>query len=154
MEQMFRTQSSHQCVLHEVVGRFDIAGQRARIAPQSRNGRLHLLSKLSQATHLCVSLRPVVPGLAKPYAFNNTMGRSLFLKRNHALTRRKLGGPKLDGPKALCHRRPGLEIARQGSEQCRKSRASCAANVASLWGWRTIVRSPGALPKPAVGTAP
>ena len=54
MKQVLGTQRPHQRVLHEVVGRLGVAGERPRVAPQRRYGRLDLLLKFTQS---CTPLR-------------------------------------------------------------------------------------------------
>jgi len=51
---MLGPQRSHQRVLHQVVGKLGVVGERARIAPQSRNRRL---DALSEARHICLLTR-------------------------------------------------------------------------------------------------
>ena len=57
MKQMFGPQRPHQRILNEIVGELGIAGERARIAPQGRNGRFDPLSETAHGSPLPVAPR-------------------------------------------------------------------------------------------------
>ena len=141
---MLGTQRPHQRVLHDIVGRLGVAGQRTRVTPQRRNCRLDLLAGIHS------SMRTSLAKSRFDMRYDND---PTALRRipSHCRCRLRLAGARLMAATGLCHRRPAGGVSRQaeGSGNAGKSRASCAANAAWSWGSPTTARSAGASPRPA-----
>src|SRR5262249_45610800 len=144
VKQVLRAQRPHQGNLHQIIRYVAVACQRARIAPQRRNGCLHILAKPAQTPAPRIAPRRRDSVAAK----NTTRPKPIPFCGRHKVDLSAY--PRWKRPLSLCHRRPdrlGTSVMAESSGLLRGKRGlimGVANNGSIAWGIAKACHGAGA----------